>query len=90
MSQNPDYETMLEFLSEQPCKSEMWKESASEAIFWFASENYCGMFSNLYKAMCQTQFEPSICTTEENRFADNPEAGEFYTELNERFGKSLI
>ena len=89
MSQNPDYETMIEFLSEQPCKSEMWSESAAEAIFWFASENYCGI-DNLYKAMCQTQFEPSICTTEENRFVDNPEAEDFFLALNERFGKSLI
>jgi hypothetical protein len=90
MSQNPDYDTMIEFLSEQPCKSEMWKESAAEAIFWFASENYLGSHSNLYIAMCQTRFEPSMSMNEENRFDDNSEAGDFYLALNEKFGESVI
>ena len=83
---DPTLEDMMAEIEAQPCKGELWNESALIAIYWFASQRYCGEHSNLYQAMCRTGYEPSICHDEDNWHLDDPEAWEYYKVLRDRFG----
>lgn len=53
-----------------------------EAIYWFASDYHGGQFTNLYSALSQSPFTPSILANQVNR---DGMAGWFYDELVRQF-----
>jgi hypothetical protein len=59
----------------------MYEFEREEAIYWFATHNHGGQNSNLYEALCTSQFKPSI-------LSNGPEEGlarELYDLMTESF-----
>lgn len=62
MSLDPTLEEMEDFLRQKTSGLLDWSESGTAdvmriAIHYFASEHYCGMFSNLYQAVCTVDYD---------------------------------
>jgi hypothetical protein len=51
---DPTIEEMRAVLSD----AEEWNRE--QAIYWFASDHHSGQWSNLYAALCATEYQPSV------------------------------
>jgi hypothetical protein len=55
---DPTLEEMRAFIDALPFAEERSEFDREEAIYWFANDWHGGQASNLYAAMCQSQFAP--------------------------------
>lgn len=60
---DPTIEDMRAFLSANAAYLEASEFDVEEAIYWFAYEWHGGQSSNLYSALCQSQFSPGPCSS---------------------------
>jgi hypothetical protein len=60
MTHDPTRDEMLEYLSAQPFAAEADDFDREEALYWFAADYHGGQWSNLYAALCASQFRPGI------------------------------
>jgi hypothetical protein len=70
---DPTIEEMRRALSE----ADEWEREA--AIYWFASDYHGGQWSNLYAALCASQYQPSMIER-------CPDGEDCYQALVEAFG----
>jgi hypothetical protein len=55
---DPSHEEMLNFLTIQCAGEEDIRFDIEEAIYWFANDWHGGQWSNLYAALCTSQYTP--------------------------------
>lgn len=55
---DPTIEEMRAFLEATPFAAEADTFDREEAIYWFASDWHSGQWSNLYSALCQSDYHP--------------------------------
>ena len=55
---DPTHAEMYAFLTSQACGEEDIRFDLEEAIYWFANDWHGGQSSNLYSALCQSEFHP--------------------------------
>lgn len=56
---DPTHQEMFDYLARQCAGSEDIRFDIEEAIYWFAYSYHGGQWSNLYEALCQSEFHPS-------------------------------
>jgi hypothetical protein len=88
---DPDRETMIEYINTLPCLDrEGLQDDIEIAIYAFTISHYSGQFSNLYKALCMSRFDPRGTEIDSIWLHDNaPQAFEIYQELIEKFTKPI-
>jgi hypothetical protein len=65
---DPTHAEMFAFLTTQARGEDDLRFDFEEAIYWFASDYHGGQWSNLYAALCQSDYTPSQLS----RVASNP------------------
>lgn len=80
--QDPTHAEMYSFLETQACGGEDIRFDIEEAIYWFASDWHGGQWSNLYAALCNSEYTPSQLS----RHASNPF---FYDALVAHYGDTF-
>ena len=56
--QDPTHAEMFAFLEQQCTGSEDIRFDIEEAIYWFANDYHGGQASDLYAALCASEYEP--------------------------------
>jgi hypothetical protein len=59
---DPTHQEMFDFLAKTCAGSEDIRFDIEEAIYWFACHYHSGQWSNLYAALCQSEFKPGMNT----------------------------
>lgn len=70
---DPTLEEMECFLRQKTSGLLDWSEQSTQcemkvAIHYFASEHYCGMFSNLYRAICTIDYDQKYLEFDDESF----------------------
>ena len=55
---DPTYREMYDYLAGNCGGEEDIRFDIEEAIYWFASDYHGGQWSNLYEALCQSEYAP--------------------------------
>jgi hypothetical protein len=76
---DPTHAEMYAFLETQACGSEDIRFDIEEAIYWFAADYHGGQWSNLYEALCASEYNPGMC-------ARGPSDAFFYDMLVAEYG----
>jgi hypothetical protein len=58
MTHDPTRDEMLEYLCAQPFAGEADDFDREQAIYWFAAHYHGGQWSNLYAALCASEYSP--------------------------------
>jgi hypothetical protein len=79
LHQDPTRDEMLAFLIET-FPTEWALFDAEEAIYWFANDYHSGQWSELYKALCASEYHPGP-------LANGPASEEMYSALVSKWGQ---
>lgn len=59
---DPTHQEMYDFLAQACGGEEDIRFDIEEAIYWFANNYHSGQWSNLYAALCQSDYSPGPIT----------------------------
>lgn len=80
---DPTLQEMMDFLGVQ-FGTEFDETDKAEACYWFASDYHGGQFTNLYAALCASEFHPGPCS---NGPEKESSAEMMYEALEEEYSK---
>jgi len=83
---DPTRDEMREYLNSTPFIHECDEFDIEESIYWFASDYHGGQWSNLYAALCASDYSPGPITT---GCEPDSVASYLYDELVQHFAPSL-